>query len=261
AGIDFIHGPDTTPSTTKAVFGTATIRPTDSFSLTGGIRYTKDEKTYTYFRSNPDGTVPFENWSPADLPVLPICEAFQGLPVTIPGVPTSIGNSPNCLLSGIFGISDSFEGDRLDWRVVADYRFSDEFLLYASVATGFKGGGVNPRPFFGPSAGECDAPGYVAPDPCNQLRAFDPETITTYEIGFKSDLLDRRLRLNAAAFFNKYEDIILQLSACPSIPCQQPRNVGTAEVKGFELELSAYPVDGLTLDASMSYIDFEYTDV
>ena len=262
AGIDFIHGPDTTPSTTKALFGTATIRPTDALSLTGGIRYTKDKKVYTYFRSNPDGTVPFEGplAPPAGLP--PICEAFLGLPqVTIPGVPTSIGNSPNCLLTGLFGISDSFEGDRFDWRVAADYRFSDEFLMYASVATGFKGGGVNPRPFFGPSAGECDAPGYVAPAPCNQLRSFDPETITTYEIGFKSDLLDRRLRLNGAAFYNEYDNIILQLSACPSIPCQQPRNVGTAEVKGFELELSAYPVDGLSLDASMSYIDFEYTDV
>ena len=262
AGIDFIHGPDTTPSTTKALFGTATIRPTDALSLTGGIRYTKDKKVYTYFRSNPDGTVPFEGTlaPPAGLP--PICEAFLGLPqVTIPGVPTSIGNSPNCLLTGLFGISDAFEGDRWDWRAAADYRFSDEFLVYASISTGFKGGGVNPRPFFGPSAGECDAPGYVAPAPCNQLRSFDPETITTYEIGFKSDLLDRRLRLNGAAFYNEYDNIILQLSACPSIPCQQPRNVGAAEVKGFELELAAYPVDGLSIDGSLSYIDFEYTDV
>ena len=64
AGIDFIHGPDTTPSTTKAAFGTVTLRPTDMLSFTGGIRYTKDKKTYTYFRSNPDGTVPFrENGS------------------------------------------------------------------------------------------------------------------------------------------------------------------------------------------------------
>src|SRR5690606_26580083 len=108
---------------------------------------------------------------------------------------------------------------------------------------------------------DCDAPGYVAPAPCNQLRSFNPETITTYEIGFKSDLFDRRLRLNAAAFFNKYEDIILQLSACPSIPCLQPRNVGAADVKGFEVEFTAYPVDGLTLDGGLSYIDFEYTDV
>ena len=261
AGIDFIHGPDTTPSTTQAVFGTATIYPTDGLSLTGGIRYTKDEKLYTYYRSNPDGTVPFQGElaPPAGLP--PICEAFLGLPqVTIPGVPTSIGNSPNCLLTGLFGISDGFEGDRFDWRVVADYRFSEQFLMYASVSTGFKGGGVNPRPFFGPSAGDCNAPGYVAPAPCNQLRPFDPEELVTYELGFKADLLDRSLRVNGAVFYNDYQNIILELSACPAIPCQQPRNVGEATVKGAELEITAYPVDGLSFDGSLAYLDFNYDD-
>ena len=56
ATIDFLHGPDTTPSTTKAVFATATIHPTEAFSITGGVRYTKDQKDYTYFRSNPDSS-------------------------------------------------------------------------------------------------------------------------------------------------------------------------------------------------------------
>ncbi len=56
--IDFLHGPDTTPSTTKAVFGTATIHPTEALSFTGGVRYTKDQKDYTYFRSNPDSSIP-----------------------------------------------------------------------------------------------------------------------------------------------------------------------------------------------------------
>ena len=256
AGIDFVHGPDTTPSTTKAVFGTLTVFPTDALSITGGIRYTKDEKLYTYFRSNPDGTVPFREADNLFVPGVPACEFFLGAPTA---GPTGQGNTPNCLLTGLFGISDGFEGDRIDWRVAADYRFSEQFLAYASVSTGFKGGGVNPRPFFGPSAGDCNAAGYVAPAPCNQLRSFDPETITTYEIGIKTDLLDRRLRVNAAGFFNKYEDIILTLPACPSIPCLQPRNVGAADVKGFELEVSAFPVDGLSIDGALSYIDFKYT--
>ena len=69
--------------------------------------------------------------------------------------PTGIGNTPNCLLVGIFDLAGEFKGKRWDWRVVTDYRFSDEFLAYASVATGYKGGGVNPRPFFGPATGEC----------------------------------------------------------------------------------------------------------
>lgn len=257
AGIDFIHGPDTTPSTTKALFGTVTLRPTDMLSITGGLRYTKDKKTYTYFRSNPDGTVPFREADNLFIPGVPACEFFLGAPTA---GPTGIGNTPNCLLTGLFNIPGSFQGDRWDWRIAADYRFSDELLWYASVSTGFKGGGVNPRPFFGPDTGECDDPAYAG-GPCNQVLSFDPETIKTYETGFKADLLDRSLRLNGAVFFNDYSNIILQLSACPESPCLLPANVGAADVKGFELEFSAYPTDGLSLDGGLSYIDFKYTQV
>src|SRR5690606_26594311 len=44
--IDFIHGPDSTPSTTKALFATVTVRPVDALGITGGVRYTKDKKVY-----------------------------------------------------------------------------------------------------------------------------------------------------------------------------------------------------------------------
>ena len=265
AGIDFIHGPDTTPSTSKALFFNGTLHPTDAWSISGGIRRSWDKKTYTYYRSNPDGTIPFENFVPTAANPAPICEFFNqlaafeagGAPPTLAG-PTGIGNTPNCLLTGLYGVSGQFKGKRWDWRAVTDYRFSPEFLAYASVATGYMGGGVNPRPFYGPSAGDCDAPGYVAPNACNQIKPFNPETVTTYEAGFKSDLFDRRLRINAAVFYNKFKDIILTLSACPSVPCLQPNNVGKANVKGAELEFSAYPVDGLSFDGSVSYIDFKY---
>jgi iron complex outermembrane receptor protein len=225
--IDFLHGPDATPSTTKAVFGTATIHPTDRLSFTGGLRYTKDEKDYTYFRSNPDGTAP----NPANC---------------APG-PDWYAN-PNCLLAGIYDITGSFRGDRTDWRVVGDYRFTPDLLAYVSVSTGFKGGGVNPRPFF-----------------VTQRLPFNPETLTTYEAGFKSDLLDRRMRLNGAVFLNKYDDIQLGKQVCPESapypaqPCLRPDNIGAADVKGAELELTVYPVDGITIDASVSVLDFEYT--
>jgi iron complex outermembrane receptor protein len=221
ATIDFLHGPDTTPSTTKAVFGTATVHPTDALSITGGVRFTKDKKDYTYYRSNPDSTIP----DPA------ACALFT---------------QPNCLLAGIYGITGSFKGDRTDWRIVGDYRFTDEFMAYASVSTGFKGGGVNPRPFV-----------------ADQRLPFNPETLTTYEAGFKTDLFDRRMRLNGAVFLNKYEDITLGKTVCPEsvlpTPCLRPANIGAADVKGFELEASIFPVDGLTFDASFSYLDFEYT--
>ncbi|HEY1126017.1 MAG TPA: TonB-dependent receptor [Sphingobium sp.] len=223
--IDFLHGPDTTPSTTKALFGTLTVHPTEAFSITGGIRYTKDKKDYTYFRRNPDGSIPNST--------------------TCPPGPPSFGSS-NCLLAGIYNITGSFAGDRWDWRIVADYRFSNAFLAYASVSTGFKGGGVNPRPFV-----------------ADQRLPFNPETLTTYEVGFKSDLFDRKVRLNGAAFLNKYDNIILAKVRCVEsvlqTPCLRPDNIGKADVKGFELESTVRLVPGLTIDGSVAYLDFKYT--
>ncbi|MXO59903.1 TonB-dependent receptor [Altererythrobacter salegens] len=223
--IDFIHGPDTTPSTTKALFGTVTLHPIEAMSITGGVRYTKDKKVYTYYRSNPDTTIP---------------NGFNCF------VANGVFSEPNCILSGLFGIPGKFKGDRWDWRIVGDFRWSDNFLTYASVSTGFKGGGVNPRPFV-----------------ADQALPFRPETLTTYEVGFKSDFLDRRVRLNGAAFLNKYNDIILGKLICPESslpsPCLRPENIGSADVKGFELETQIYPVDGLSLDGSIAVLDFKYT--
>jgi iron complex outermembrane receptor protein len=225
--IDFLHGPDTTPSTTSAVFGTATIHPTEKLSLTGGLRYTKDEKDYTYYRSNPDGTLP------------------NGFNCFVPGQ-GGVFSEPNCLLAGIYGITGRFEGDRTDWRVVADYRFTPSFMAYVSASTGFKGGGVNPRPFV-----------------ADQRLSFEPETLTTYEAGFKSDLFDRRMRLNGAVFLNQYDDIQLSKQVCPESslpsPCLRPDNIGAADVKGIEFETSIFPGGGFSFDASFSWLDFEYT--
>jgi iron complex outermembrane receptor protein len=226
--IDFLHGPDTTPSDTKAVFATATVHPMEALSLTAGVRYTEDKKDYTYFRSNPDSTVPNPGLCFADPPG------------------GSVVAYPNCILAGIYDVTGSFKGDRTDWRVVGDYRFTPQLLAYASVSTGFKGGGVNPRPFV-----------------ADQRLPFEPETLTTYEVGFKSDMLDRRLRLNGAAFLNKYEDIILGKTVCQEsslpTPCLRPDNIGAADVKGFELEASIRPGGGFSFDASVSILDFEYT--
>ena len=56
--LNFIHGPDPTPSDSKALFGHAAWHITDQLNLSAGVRYTEDHKEYTYFRRNPDGTLP-----------------------------------------------------------------------------------------------------------------------------------------------------------------------------------------------------------
>lgn len=225
--IDFIHGPDTTPSTTKAVYGTVTLHPTMKLSLTGGLRWTSDSKTYTYYRSNPDGTIP-DGYS---------CFVDPS---------GGILSQPNCALAGLFGIASTYSGNRVDYRGVVNYQWTDQFMTYASISTGFKAGGVNPRPFV-----------------ADQRHAFDPETLRTYEVGFKADLFDRVMRVNGAAFYNQYKDIVLTKLVCPDsslpFPCLRPENIGSAHVKGVELETSIYPTDGLSIDGTVSYLDFKYT--
>ncbi len=236
-GLDFIHGPDPTPSNNKALFATATWNVVEDFNITGGIRHSWDRKDYVYNRSNPDGSA-IEG--PCNFFI------FGGM-----AGPTDIGNQPNCLLFGIDGEERTFKNQQTDWRIAADYRISDSFMLYGQVATGYRAGGFNPRPYF-PS----------------QMSPHVPETITSYEVGFKTDFLDRRVRLNTAAFYFDYNDIVLLSNYCVDLeplnqatPCLRPSNVGSAEVKGLEAELFVNPVEGLTFDGSISYLDFEYKEI
>ncbi|WP_284124326.1 TonB-dependent receptor [Parerythrobacter aestuarii] len=138
------------------------------------------------------------------------------------------------------GNTASYSADKLDYRVAVDYRWSDALLTYISVSTGFKGGGSNPRPFN-----------------AAQLIPFNPEKVTAFEAGFKSDFADNRVRLNGAVFMNDYTDLQIPVSACPTAPCAARLNAGDAEVWGIELEFVAEPVDGLNIDAAVSYIDQE----
>lgn len=233
---NFIHGPDPTPSTNKAVFANVTLNLADNFHLTGGVRESWDKKEYLYRRRNPDLT-----------PVQGPCNFFLG---AMTAGPVDIGNQPNCLLFGVDGTTATFKNDQLDWRVALDYRFSDELLVYGQVATGYRAGGFNARPFF-PS----------------QATPHVPETITSYELGLKSDLWDNRLRLNLAGFYFPYNDIVLNSTFCADLPvgqqapCLRPSNVGSAKVKGFEAEAAFYPIPEISIDASLSYLDFQYKEI
>jgi iron complex outermembrane receptor protein len=223
-GFDFIHGPDSTPASTKAGFANAEWHATDALTFVGGVRYSDEEKTYTYFRHNSDGS-----------------------DVTNPA-------GYNGLVAGLNGRSATFEGTRTDYRVALNYQLTDDIMAYTQVATGYKGGGVNPRPFF-PS----------------QTLSFEPETLTAYEVGLKTSLFQNRMRFNTAAFFNRYNDIQLTLSSCPTpplngiqyppAPCALPSNVGSAHVKGLELETEFHPTENFEIDASGSWLDFEYQSI
>jgi iron complex outermembrane receptor protein len=230
AALNFLHGPDIVPSESKAAYGQLSLNLSDRTGLAFGLRYSKDKKSYTFSRHNPDGTLP--------------------LPPT--GFPFAAGQPANNLVAGLDGLVTAYSSSNFDWRVALDYDLTDDIMAYAQIATGYKVGGNNARPFYP-----------------TQLHVAEPEDLINYEIGVKSTLFDQ-LRLNAAVFYNDYKDMQLMMTTCtwaPIVPfdqqhpCAAVDNVGDAEVKGFELEVLWYPIKALTLDFSYAYNDFEYTRV
>ena len=209
-------GDDPINADSKAVFATVILHPAPDFNVTAGVRYTDEGKTYTFVRRRWDGGT--------------LVDPF--------GVGALNGSQAN------------YQGDRVDWRISADYRFSPEVLAYATISTGFKGGGVTARPFTRNQAVN---------------GSFNPETLTAYEAGIKTDLFDRKLRLNVSGFFNNYKNIQLPISDCSLLdgfapgtgpfPCAAMQNAGDGEMWGAEAELSASPLPGLDIDGSLSWID------
>ena len=72
-------------------------------------------------------------------------------------------------------VTSNYDGKRFDYRANVQYQWTDTLMTYLQYATGFKGGGISPRPF---SAA--------------QAVPFNPETLKSYEAGIKCDFLDRR---------------------------------------------------------------------
>ncbi len=224
-GFDFIHGPDLVPSKNEALYAHVALELSERLDLSLGLRHSEDEKSYTFRRRNPDLT-----------PVT-ACTTFWFW---------EAANPPNCGVFGLDLLSVGYSSDSTDWRVALSYDVGDATMLYGQVSTGYKAGGNNARPFF-PS----------------QLNAFKPETLDAYEIGAKTTL-GGNVRMNAAVFWNDYTAIQLPTTVCAwappgqQTPCASQNNVGDAEVWGIEFEAEWHPNDALTLDASLSTLDFEY---
>lgn len=143
--------------------------------------------------------------------------------------------------------SGKFRNKFSDYSYLAsiDYKPNPDVLLYAKTSRGFKGGGQNIRG----SSVESFAP-------------FAPETVTDYEIGIKADFLDRRLRVNAAAYHSLYDNVQRSarvLAANGSLsPVSLVVNAAKARINGLEVEVTAKPMPELTLAATGGYTDGKY---
>ncbi len=203
-----------------SAFFQTTVPITDQFNITGGIRYTDDERSMSGYRLNqhPDGRFSPRVWA---------------------------SNS---------GLSDSWSS--VTGRLSFDYKFTDDFMAYVAWNRGFKSGLFNTiiPPDFGPNI---LAPGTPVIDP-----PVEPEDIDAYTLGFKSELVDNTLRLNAEAFYYKYEN--LQLQQVLIIPgggtATRLTNAAKATIQGIDVDLLWQPTDQLSITAAVEFLDGEYDD-
>ena len=132
--------------------------------------------------------------------------------------------------------------DNISGRLVIDYLLDDDSMVYASVSQGYESGGFNTE---------------ISPFSDPQL-AFEQEESTSYELGGKFALLDNALTLNAALFFNDYQDYQFQAAAPGSLAAVNL--AGDAEVQGVELEMNWLLAEGLSLSGTLTYLDGEFTE-
>ena len=155
--------------------------------------------------------------------------------------PSGIPNQPQAVRSAT--------SDDVSTRVGLDYQWTPELMTYVSAAKGYKAGGFNGRA-----------------SSVTDFNEYDPETVWTYELGLRSDFLDRRVRFNATAFYSDYSDLQLQISGSTTVngapaPFNVVTNVPKARIVGGEVELRVIPARGLELSAEAGFTDASYTEL
>ena len=237
-GLLQIDGPNSFKTSNYAFFGQIDYRPIKLIGITIGGRYTRENKDFTGGQQELNGfNYKLFNCSDANgnvtpngpFPLAPItCQ--QGIGYPNPANPVQV-YAPGLNKKKFSNFSPKFG---------VQVHPARDILLYGSYSRGYKTGGWTTR----------------LTNPLPTAQDFNEEKATTYEVGVKSTLLDRHLQINAAAFSTLYRDIQLnvQIGASPTL-----RNAGDARIKGFEVETVIAPVQGLTIDASVGYIDSYYT--
>ena len=158
------------------------------------------------------------------------------------------------LLSIIQSVDPTFTGtvdetfDNTSPRFNATWRFNDDWNVYGNVAKGFRTG--QPQPAI--SLGLAVLSGVEIP------TGIEPETLWSYEIGTKGLFFDGRAMIEAALFYNDWEDLQVPVVVTPQVRALV--NGGTAETRGVELALTVNPLEGLSLQFAGSYTDAEFTE-
>jgi iron complex outermembrane receptor protein len=225
---------------TWAVFGDFTYDISDMLHLSLGGRYTRDKRTATVIRKNLIG----------------------GASPELGGAGAQLGP-----LTSNFTGSETF--NQFTPRASISFTPDDNNNLYASYSKGFKGGGFDPRGL-STAAPDLNGNGVREANEIFDYFLFEPEKVASYEIGYKTSLFDRRLRLAIAGFYADYKDVQVPGSVgavINGIPTfvGVTTNAGKASFKGVEVEALATLFRGdngsrLNFGGTLGYLDAQYDE-
>lgn len=226
---------------TWSVFGDFTFDLSDQFAVSLGGRYTSDQRTGQNLRQNRLGT----------------SAIFGGNPI-------------------VLSTSSNFRGERtfrkFTPRASLTYKPTPDHTLYVSYAKGFKGGGFDPRGA-STAARDFNDNGVVDAEDVFEFMSFDPETVDSYEVGWKASLFDRRMRFALAGFYADYKDV--QIPGAVGFDSDGDgsnetfigitTNAAQARFKGLEFETSALLArdfagsgSAFNVSGSLGYIDAKF---
>jgi outer membrane receptor protein involved in Fe transport len=192
-----------------AAFADGTFDLTDQLSITGGIRFFK-------YKNSLDGFFGFGLGYSSRTGV----GACFGPPIVDGGPCTNVNKTT--------------KGDGHTYRINATYKVTDDKMVYATLSTGFRPGGINRR---------------------GTLPPYDADFLKNHEIGWKTSWMGNRLRWNGAIFYEKWDDF--QFSFLGANGLTEIRNAGKAKMKGVESDISWLVAEGFTLQGAAAYTDAE----
>jgi iron complex outermembrane receptor protein len=225
---------------TWAAFADFTYDLSDQFHVSLGGRYTSDRRRATVIRKN----------------------LLGGASPELGGAGVQLG-----------ALTSNFTGEKtfkeFTPRASISFQPDDNNTIYASWSKGFKGGGFDPRGL-STAAPDLNGNGTREASEIFDYFLFDPEKVTSYELGYKASLFDRRLRLGLAAFYADYQDVQVPgsvgavINGVPTF-VGVTTNAGKASFKGIEAEMLATLLradDGsrLTFNGTLGYLDAKYDE-
>ena len=204
-----------------AVFTALNYAVSPELDLRGGLRYTRDKKTFNVEDYTNSGFAPCVGPTLGIIPAPPKCTLAQ--------------------LGALGPLSASPSDNKVSWDISGTYALDRDVKLYARVANGFRAASVQGAGAF------------------NNQSVAKPETSTSFEAGIKADLLDRKARLSFGVF--KYEIKDQQLTAVGGAAnANILLNAKKTEGQGFEMDLQAYLTPNLLATVGASYNDTKIKD-